>query len=110
MITETRTLLKNKGKSFTGVRSAILDIIRHAASPLSPKQILNLITLKKPDLATIYRNLSLMESLGIINSVDLGEGFKRYEMNRPESHGHHIRSKILKSAACRKWKKRYSGR
>ena len=90
MFTETRTLLKNKGKSFTGVRSAILDILKCATSPLSPKQILSLITLKKPDLATIYRNLSLMESLAIINSVDLGEGFKRYEMNRPESHKHHI--------------------
>jgi Fur family ferric uptake transcriptional regulator len=90
MITETRALLKDKGKSFTGVRSAILNILKHATSPLGPKQILTLITSKKPDLATIYRNLSLMESLGIINSVDLGEGFKRYELNRPESHGHHI--------------------
>ena len=90
MYAETRTLLKDKGKSFTGVRSAILDILKCATSPLSPKQILSLITLKKPDLATIYRNLSLMESLGIIISVDLGEGFKRYEMNRPESHKHHV--------------------
>jgi Fur family ferric uptake transcriptional regulator len=90
MLTETRTLLKNKGKSFTGFRSAILDILNHATSPLSPKQIHNLILLKKPDLATIYRNLSLMESLGIINSLDLGEGFKRYEMNWPENHKHHI--------------------
>ena len=90
MFTETRTLLKNNGKSVTGVRSAILDILRSATSPLSPKQILSLITLKKPDLATIYRNLSLMESLAIINSVDLGEGFKRYEMNLPEGHKHHI--------------------
>jgi Fur family transcriptional regulator, ferric uptake regulator len=90
MFAETRTLLKNKGKSVTGVRSAILDILRSATSPLNPKQILNLITLKKPDLATVYRNLSLMESLSIIQSVDLGEGFKRYEMNRPETHRHHI--------------------
>ena len=90
MFAETRTLLKDKGKSVTGVRSAILDILRSAASPLSPKQILGLITLKKPDLATIYRNLSLMESLSILQSVDLGEGFKRYEMNRPETHRHHI--------------------
>lgn len=90
MFTETRTLLKNKGRSFTGVRSAILHILKSAASPLSPKQILGLITFKKPDLATIYRNLSLMESLGIINSVDLSEGFKRYEINLPDSHKHHM--------------------
>jgi len=90
MFTETRTLLKNNGKSVTGVRSAILDILRSATSPLSPKQILSLIIMKKPDLATVYRNLSLMKSLGIINSVDLGEGFKRYELNHPESHKHHV--------------------
>lgn len=90
MLTETITLLKNKGKSVTGVRSAILDILKSSETPLTPKQILNLVTLKKPDLATIYRNLSLLESLGIITSVDLGEGFKRYEMHNPDNHKHHI--------------------
>ena len=90
MLTETKKLFRNNGKSFTGVRIVILDILKAADSPLTPKQILSLIALKKPDLATIYRNLTLMESLGIINSVDLGEGFKRYEINRPESHRHHI--------------------
>ena len=90
MISETKKLFRDRGKSFTGVRIVILDILKSANSPLSPKQILGLITLKKPDLATIYRNLLLMESLGIIASVDLGEGFKRYEINRPEGHRHHI--------------------
>jgi len=90
MTSETKMLFKNNGKSFTGVRIVILDILKSANSPLSPKQILSLITLKKPDLATIYRNLLLMESLGLIASVDLGEGFKRYEINRSESHRHHI--------------------
>jgi len=90
MLPETRMLFRNHGKSFTGIRSVILAILRSSTSPLNPKQILNLIAVKKPDLATIYRNLSLMESLGIIQSVDLGEGFKRYEMHRPEIHRHHI--------------------
>jgi len=90
MISETKKLFRDRGKSFTGVRIVILDILKSANSPLSPKQILSLIALKKPDLATIYRNLLLMESLGIIASVDLGEGFKRYEINRPEGHRHHI--------------------
>ena len=89
MIEETRKLLRHNGRSFTGVRASILNILRSATSPLSPKQILGLIVMKKPDLATIYRNLNLMESLGIINTVDLGEGFKRYELNHPESHKHH---------------------
>lgn len=90
MLTETRALLKTKGKSVTEVRSAILDILKSAETPLTPKQILSLITSKKPDLATVYRNLSLLESLGVINSVDLGEGFKRYEMHNPDNHKHHI--------------------
>jgi Fur family ferric uptake transcriptional regulator len=90
VITETKKLFRNNGRSLTGIRSVILDILGSANSPLNPKQILNVIGGKKPDLASIYRNLSLMESLGIIKSVDLGEGFKRYEMNRPETHRHHI--------------------
>ncbi len=90
MLEETRKLLRHNGRSFTGVRASILNILRSATSPLSPKQILGLIVMKKPDLATIYRNLSLMESLGIINTVDLGEGFKRYELNHPASHKHHV--------------------
>ena len=90
MLEETRKLLRHNGRSFTGVRASILNILRSATSPLSPKQILGLIVMKKPDLATIYRNLNLMESLGIINTVDLGEGFKRYELNHPESHKHHV--------------------
>jgi len=90
MLAETKKLFRRNGKSLTGVRAVILDILGSATSPLNPKQILDLIPVKKPDPATIYRNLSLMESLGIIQSVDLGEGFKRYEMNRPENHRHHI--------------------
>ena len=90
MLPETKELFRNNGKSLTGVRAVILDILGSATSPLNPKQILGLIKGKKPDLATIYRNLSLMESLGIIQSVDLGEGFKRYEMILPENHRHHI--------------------
>jgi Fur family ferric uptake transcriptional regulator len=87
---DMKQVFRNNGKSLTGVRSSILDILKSASAPLSPKEIRGLISLKKPDLATIYRSVSLMESLGIIDSVDLGEGFKRYEMNRPESHKHHI--------------------
>jgi Fur family transcriptional regulator, ferric uptake regulator len=90
MKTELRQLFRNKGKSFTGVRAVILEVLKASGSPLNPKQILSLITTRKPDLATIYRNLTLMESLGLIKSVDLGEGFKRYEMSRPECHRHHI--------------------
>jgi len=87
---DMKQVFRSNRKSFTGIRSSILDILKSASAPLSPKEIRSLISLKKPDLASIYRNLSLMESLGIIDSVDLGEGFKRYEMNRPESHKHHV--------------------
>lgn len=86
---ETKKILRHNGMSFTGVRASILNILRSATYPLNPKQILSQIALKKPDLATIYRNLGLLESIGLINTVDLGEGFKRYEMNNPENHKHH---------------------
>jgi Fe2+ or Zn2+ uptake regulation protein len=71
MNTELKQLFKNNGKSYTGIRAVILQVLESSGSPLNPKQILSLIKTKKPDLATIYRNLSLMESLGLIRSVEL---------------------------------------
>ncbi|MDH4232029.1 MAG: transcriptional repressor [Nitrospirota bacterium] len=90
MTNDIKKVFRNNGKSFTGLRSSLLDILGAASSPLSPKEIRDSFSLNKPDLASIYRNLSLMESLGIVDCVDLGEGFKRYEISRPESHRHHV--------------------
>ena len=40
-------------------------------------------------LSTIYRNLKLMSRMGILRELELAEGQKRYEINRPHPHHHH---------------------
>ena len=41
-------------------------------------------------LATVYRNLELLEKLGIIHRFDYGDGQNRYEINMgEEEHYHH---------------------
>lgn len=41
-------------------------------------------------LSTIYRNLKLMARMGILRELELAEGQKRYEINQPAPHHHHL--------------------
>ena len=40
-------------------------------------------------LSTMYRNLKLMSRMGILRELELAEGHKHYEINRPYPHHHH---------------------
>ena len=42
-------------------------------------------------LATVYRSLELLTDLNILNSLDFGDGCRRYELNEasPDEHQHH---------------------
>ncbi|WP_071516915.1 transcriptional repressor [Geitlerinema sp. PCC 9228] len=40
-------------------------------------------------LSTVYRNVSLMARLGILRELELAEGHKHYELNRPHPEHHH---------------------
>ncbi|ERN42990.1 Fe2+/Zn2+ uptake regulation protein [Rubidibacter lacunae KORDI 51-2] len=40
-------------------------------------------------LSTIYRSLKLMTRMGILRELELAEGHKHYELNRPHPHHHH---------------------
>ncbi|MEL6222721.1 MAG: transcriptional repressor [Cyanobacteria bacterium J06627_8] len=44
---------------------------------------------EKVSLSTIYRNLKLMARMGILRELELAEGHKNYELNRPHPHHHH---------------------
>ncbi len=42
------------------------------------------------DLASVYRNLQLFTKLSIIQSVEFGDGKKRYELHEENNHHHHF--------------------
>jgi Fur family ferric uptake transcriptional regulator len=45
---------------------------------------------KAPGLTTVYRSLESLVSLGLVQSVDLGDGERRYELVKPGEHHHHL--------------------
>ena len=45
---------------------------------------------KAPGLTTVYRSLETLESLGLVQGVDLGDGERRYELVKPGEHHHHL--------------------
>lgn len=43
-----------------------------------------------PGLTTVYRSLESLVQLGLVQSVDFGDGERRYEMVKPGEHHHHL--------------------
>jgi Fur family ferric uptake transcriptional regulator len=81
--------LRQRSRKVTGPRQAILKILREQAHPMSNKEIF--VTLPKGDcdLATIYRSMHLLESMGMVKRFDLGDGIARYELLEEGDDGHH---------------------
>lgn len=90
---DLKELLKERGYKFTGQRGAVLDVLnKYTGEHLSGEEIYNYVRGTHPDigLATVYRTLTLLESIGLIMKIDLDDGFSRYELSRDnEDHRHH---------------------
>ena len=72
----------------TSQGSAIIKVVREAAGPLRPLEILELASRIVPTLgiATVYRQLRRLQDAGQVRAVDLGVNDVRYE---PTDRGHH---------------------
>lgn len=85
--------LKEKGYKLTPQRRAIVDsIIDNEGKHLTAEEIYDLVRVDCPEigLATVYRTIILLEELGIVCKLDLGDGCSRYELvHDEESHNHH---------------------
>ena len=84
--------LKAGGKKLTKPRQAILAILESNALPVTAAEVHA--RLKKAhahmDLATVYRNLTMLQELGLVDPVGLREGQMRYEVRHGREHHHHI--------------------
>jgi Fur family transcriptional regulator, ferric uptake regulator len=84
--------LKAGGKKLTKPRKAILAILERSALPVTAAEVHD--RLKKErmpaDLVTVYRNLAMLQELGLVNPVGLHEGQMRYEVRHGREHHHHI--------------------
>src|SRR3972149_6946715 len=78
------------GHPATRGRGEIMRILAESSIPLSPREIRARIPDPKPDASTVYRNLSLMVSLGLARSVALHERCRRYEAATDGGHRHRV--------------------
>lgn len=81
--------LRRKARKLTVPRQAILEVLRRQAHPLSIKAIFRALPAGDCDLATVYRSMHLLESMGMVKRYDFGEAGVRFELLREGDDGHH---------------------
>ena len=85
--------LRERDHRLTPQREAVVEVLLdNADAHLSAENIFMQTKDAYPDigLATVYRPLELLESLGLVHKFDYGDGQSRYEVNlTAEGHYHH---------------------
>jgi Fur family transcriptional regulator, ferric uptake regulator len=85
-------LLREHGMRITKNRTRILDALLQADKPLSLDEIQSRAGLKGsvPDYATVFRVMTLLESLQVAQKVHLNRSCSYYELLDPRQHFDHI--------------------
>jgi Fur family transcriptional regulator, ferric uptake regulator len=85
-------LLREHGMRITKNRTRILDALLQADKPLSLDEIQSRARLKGsvPDFATVFRVMTLLESLQVAQKVHLNRSCSYYELLDPQQHYDHI--------------------
>lgn len=87
--------LRKRGLRLTPQREKIIDLFYNLpeGEHLSAEELHNMLLREHSDisLATSYRTLKLLASMGVLRELDFAEDHKHYELARnPESPHHHI--------------------
>jgi Fur family ferric uptake transcriptional regulator len=92
-ISKLKENLKAQGYKLTPQRRAIVDgIVGSEGQHLTAEEIYDLVKEDCPEigLATVYRTIAMLEELGIVSRLDLGDNISRYELvHEEENHQHH---------------------
>lgn len=87
------SLCSKKGVKLTKQRRIIADFLDKTNTHPTVEELYISIHKKAPHigLATVYRTLKLLEEVGVIRRLDLGEGKARYEKQHSyQEHHHHL--------------------
>jgi Fur family ferric uptake transcriptional regulator len=86
--------LRRRGYRVTPQRERILQVFHDlpVGTHLSAEELYQRLSAQEPkiSLATAYRTLKLLASLGLLREVDFAEGHKHYEINREETPHQHM--------------------
>jgi len=84
--------LRQRGYKLTSQRKAVLSVITHSHDHLTPADIYERVHQQHPGigLVTVYRTLELLDQLGLICEVHVGDNGRSYLLRRPAGHHHHL--------------------
>jgi len=84
--------LSSRNCKLTSQRKEILRVLIRARNHLSAKEVFDRLRKIFPNISfdTVYRNLTTLEELNIIDRLDFGDGRSRYELKRGQKHHHHM--------------------
>ena len=88
-----RELLRANGYKLTNQRLCVIDVLQeNTGRHMTVEEIYMIVKKNSPEigLSTVYRTMQLLQDLKLINTLNLDDGFVRYEVvNHDESHQHH---------------------
>src|SRR5213595_1080165 len=99
-VNDALKILKDHRYKFTGKREMIIEIFCNEKRYMPAKEVMRRMEENYPNLSfdTVYRNLSLLENLGILESTELnGEKQYRFSCSSKEHHHHVICKKCRKT-------------
>ena len=87
-----RETISGKGYKLTEQRIMVLDALRRNKEHLSAEDIAVQLYQegRRVSRSTIYRTLAILEKLGLVNKLDVGDGQSRYEFAQTGKHHHLI--------------------
>ena len=80
--------LRERGFRVTSQRMAILHVLHHAGTHLSPRQVYHLASEELPSLTepTVYRTLEFLTENGIVQAAYARGGHSTYQIAGPQHH------------------------
>lgn len=84
--------LRQQGHRLTPQRMLVLQIIKNQGQHMTAEEIHDQVILKQPfiDIATVYRTLQWLQSVGLVSPINIGDGLQRFEYRHADEMHHHL--------------------
>src|SRR5688572_25656327 len=87
---EALTSLRKERYRITEPRKALLKLLTETDKPLAAEELHEALGADRFDLVTVYRNLEIFETAGVVVRIPTESGKSLYELNAEERYRHHI--------------------